>query len=287
MLSYFSMKVEILNPKAYCAGVSRAIEIARKAKLKHQDKEVYVLGMLVHNNFVVKSLEEEGIKTAYIINDIPDGSVVIFSAHGHKEELDAKARKKKLIVYDSVCPKVLSNIKLIKENLAQGHQIIYIGQEGHPEAEACLSLNKKVILFHKNILKNYQSINDESPLVINQTTLNILDIKDIHEDIKKAFPQARIMDEICPSTRLRQEAIRNLDDDVDLIIVVGDTYSSNTRRLFEIAKQSHPEVASIMISSKDELDASLFANKNHIVISSGASTPMEIIDAVYNKIINY
>ena len=281
------MKVEILNPKAYCAGVSNAIAIAHRAKKENPDKEVYVLGMLVHNNFVVSHLASVGIKTSFDIHYIPDGSVIVFTAHGHKEELDDIAKSKNLIVYDSVCPKVLHNINLIKENLKQGHQIIYIGQEGHPEAEACLSLSKKVILFHKNILKNYQSISDESPLIINQTTLNILDIKGIHNDLLNVFPKARIADEICPSTRLRQEAIQNLSKDVDLIIVVGDVNSSNTRRLLEIAKQTHPSTASVMISEAKELDEELLKNKNHIVISSGASTPNEIIDEVYELVKNY
>lgn len=281
------MKVEILNPKAYCAGVSNAISMALKARKENPDKEVYVLGMLVHNNFVVKSLEKQGVKTAMKLEEVPNGQVIIFSAHGHKEQLDDVAKAKNLIVYDSVCPKVLQNIKLIKDNLKNGHEIIYVGQEGHPEAEACLSLNNKVILFSKNILKNYQFINDDSPLIINQTTLNILDIQDIHKEILSVFPKARIANEICGSTRLRQEAIQNLSNDVDLIIVVGDINSSNTRRLLEIAKQCHPSTTSIMISEASELKPELFANKNHIVISSGASTPLEIIDAVYNKIINY
>ena len=281
------MKVEILNPKGYCAGVNAAINIAHQARKDYPDKEVYVLGMLVHNNLVVKELEECGIKSSQNIEEIPDGSVIIFSAHGHKEELNEIAKKKNLVIYDSVCPKVLSNLNLIKENLAAGHEIIYIGQENHPEANACLSLSKKVILFHKNILKNYYSIKDESPLVINQTTLNILDIKDIHNEILKVFPYARIANEICGSTRLRQEAIKNLSSDVDLIIVVGDINSSNTRRLLEIAQQCHPAVQSIMISCAAQLDLNVLQNKNHIVISSGASTPEKIIDEVYDTINRY
>ena len=281
------MKVEILKPVGYCAGVQNAINVAYKAKQENPDKDVYVLGMLVHNNFVVNQLNEKGIRTTFDLKEIPDGSVIIFSAHGHKKEFDAIVKEKNLIVYDAICPKVLSNIELIKKNLAEGHEIIYIGQKGHPEAEACLSLNKKVILFSKNILKNYQSIQDDSPLVINQTTLNILDMKDIHNEILEVFPHARIADEICGATRLRQEAIKNASSDVDLIIVVGDVNSSNTRRLLEIAKQTHPQMMSTMISSADELEESLLQNKNHIVISSGASTPNEIIDAVYNKVINY
>ncbi len=280
------MKVEILNPRGYCAGVNNAITMALKARKEHPDKEVYVLGMLVHNNFVVKHLEKQNIKSIKDINDIPDGNVIVFSAHGHKEFLNDIAKEKNLIIYDSVCPKVLSNINLIKKNLLEGHQIIYIGQEGHPEAEACISLGKQVILYTNNILENNQVIFDESPLIINQTTLNILDIKEIHSAILKAFPKARIANEICGSTRLRQEAIRNIDKDVDLIVVVGDINSSNTNRLIEIAKQSFPYIDSIMISDENDLPIDLVKNKNHIVISSGASTPEEIINAVYNRIVN-
>ena len=281
------MKVEILKPKAYCAGVSNAINLAYKAREENPNKKVYVLGMLVHNNFVVEELKKKDIQVALDINDIPDGEVIIFSAHGHKKELDEIAKQKNLIIYDSVCPKVLANMRLIEENVKADHYVIYIGQKGHPEAEACLSLYNKVILYTNNILNTYHIENDESPLVINQTTLSILDIKGIHEDILKAIPNARIANEICGSTRLRQEAILSLDKDVDLIIVVGDNNSSNTRRLLEVAKASHPEVESHMIADASELDMRVCANKNHIVISSGASTPEDIIDAVYNKIVNY
>ena len=281
------MKVEILKPKAYCAGVSNAINLAYKAREENPNKKVYVLGMLVHNNFVVEELKKKDIQVALDINSIPDGEVIIFSAHGHKRELDEIAKQKNLIVYDSVCPKVLANMKLIEENVKAGHCVIYIGQKGHPEAEACLSLYNKVILYTNNILNNYHIENDESPLVINQTTLSILDIKGIHEDILKSIPNARIANEICGSTRLRQEAILSLDKDVDLIIVVGDNNSSNTKRLLEVAKASHPEVESLMIADASELDMRTCANKNHIVISSGASTPEDIIDAGYNKIVDY
>ena len=281
------MKVEILKPKAYCAGVSNAINLAYKAREENPNKKVYVLGMLVHNNFVVEELKKKDIQVALDINSIPDGEVIIFSAHGHKRGLDEIAKQKNLIVYDSVCPKVLANMKLIEENVKAGHYVIYMGQKGHPEAEACLSLYNKVILYTNNILNNYHIENDESPLVISQTTLSILDIKGIHEDILKAIPNARIANEICGSTRLRQEAILSLDKDVDLIIVVGDNNSSNTRRLLEVAKASHPEVESLMIADASELDMRVCANKNHIVVSSGASTPEDIIDAVYNKIVNY
>ncbi len=281
------MKVEILEPKGYCAGVKHAIELAFKARKDNPNKEVFVLGMLVHNNFVVKELENANIKIIDDINEIPNESVIVFSAHGHNEALDSIARSKNLIIYDAICPKVLRNIQIIKNELSKGHQIIYIGKEGHPEANACLSLSKKVILYTKNILKDNYLLFDESPLIINQTTLNILEIKEIHKEILKVIPKARIANEICNATRLRQEAIKELDNQVDGIIVVGDKASSNTKRLLEIAKATHPNIESIMISDDSELRDKFLQNKNHIVISSGASTPEKIINVIYKRILDY
>lgn len=281
------MKVEILEPKGYCAGVNHAIELAFQARKDNPDKKVFVLGMLVHNNFVVKELEDANIKCIDDINKIPNDEVIVFSAHGHNEEFDSTAKSKNLIIYDAICPKVLRNIQIIKNDLSKGHQIIYIGKEGHPEANACLSLSKKVILFNKNVLKNNYLIIDESPLIINQTTLNILEIKGIHNEILKVIPKARIANEICNATRLRQEAIKELNDDVDGIIVVGDKASSNTLRLLEIAKATHPNIESIMISDNSELKDEFLENKNHIVISSGASTPEKIINVIYKRILDY
>ncbi len=282
-----NIKVEILEPKGYCAGVERAIKLAIKARQDNPERDVYVLGMLVHNNYVVRYLEDKGIKTATKIEDIPNESVIIFSAHGHKVHYDALAKDKNLIVYDSTCPKVQSNLDLIKKYLEKGHQIIYIGQEGHPEAEACLSLSKNVILFHKNLLKNYQSISDPNPLIITQTTLNICDVKSVQTDLISVIPGAHVANEVCASTRLRQEAFSSIKERPDLILVVGDRNSSNTRRLLEVAKSTLPQVPSNLISSADELDDKLLANKKRIVISSGASTPLEIINAVSDKIKNY
>lgn len=284
MITYFYMLVEVLQPRGYCAGVNNAIKIALTAKEEHPDKEVYVLGMLVHNDFVVSSLEKKGIHTAANINEIPNGEVIIFTAHGHDQKLDNIAEEKQLIIYDAICPKVRSNHLLILKELKDNHQVIFIGLSGHPETIGAISVDTNVLLYDVKQGFDYSLLKDESPLVINQTTLNILELKNIHQEILAHVPRARITDEICSSTRRRQEVIKEIQDDVDLIIVVGDQKSSNSNRLLEVARLSHPAILSLMISDAAQLDESLLKNKKHIVISSGASTPDEIIDAIVNKI---
>ena len=279
------MKVKILEPKAYCAGVNRAILLAIKAKDDHPDKGIYILGMLVHNNYVIDSLNKKGINTVFDINDIPNGQVIVFTAHGHDEKLDELAKNKDLIIYDAVCPKVLNNLNLIKKEIALGHQIIFIGIKNHPETNAAISIDKNIFLYDIHEEFDYSFIKDKNPLVINQTTLNILELDGIHQDIISHINGARLLDETCSTTRQRQEAIQKIDEkETDFIVVVGDQKSSNSTRLFEMARLTHPNIASIMISNAGELDLSMIKDKKSIVISSGASVPNEIIDDIVSKI---
>ena len=282
------MNVRILQPKGYCAGVSRAIKMAYQAKKDYPDKQIYVLGMLVHNDIVVKQLEKDNIKTAYDINNIPDGEVIIFTAHGHDERLDKIAKKKELIIYDAICPIVKNNLERIKNELKDNHQVIYIGINTHPETIAAISLDRNIFLYPIDGQFNYQLIKDKNPCVVNQTTLNVLELDSIYKNILSYIPEARILDEICYSTRKRQESITQLDDkDVDLIVIVGDEKSSNSTRLLEVAKMSHPNISSIMISSFTDLNKEDFINKKSIVIASGASVSEETIDAIYRHIVDF
>ena len=284
------MKITVIEPKSYCAGVTNAINIALKAKEDYPKREIYILGKLVHNQLVINDLNEKGIKTLYqpkktyeqLINTVPPESVLIFTAHGHDEKLDEIARRRGLTILDTTCPKVKNNLVLIKQELAAGHQVIYIGHKSHPETEAALSINSNVFHYDVAMGVDYSKITDPSPLVINQTTLNIIDIQKNFDDIKAHIPEARILEEICNTTRLRQEAVISLPHDVDLIIVVGDIYSSNTKRLYEIARMSHPETLSVMVSELHELDLSLLKEKKHIAIASGASTPLFAIEEIVN-----
>ncbi len=279
------MKVDVLSPKGYCAGVARAINIALKARQENLDKKVYVLGMLVHNHHVSHLLESNNIQLVTDMNEIENGQVIVFNADGHTFEDLEKAEAKKLLIYDAACPKVESNLKKIMDEIINNHQVIYIGQKNHHETQVALSLSEDVILYDVKEGIDYSLVNDDSPFVLNQTTLNSLEIVNLFNDVLSRFQHARISNEICPTTRQRQEAILNVKD-VDAIIVVGDKVSSNSNRLFEIAQKSHPDIYVSMISGVDELDINELRNKKHIAISSGASTPSDVVDEIYNKLIS-
>lgn len=288
------MKVTLLKPEGYCAGVTNAINIAYEAKRNNIDKDVYILGMLVHNETVIKELSENGITTLYrdksseenILYNLKEGSVVIFSAHGHRKELDKIAEEKHFIVYDATCPKVMKNLAIIDKEISQGHDVIYIGHKDHPEALAALSHGNKVYFYDIKNEFNYKQVKDKSPLVINQTTLNTKELKDIYIDIIVNKPKARILDEICAATRLRQEAVINIPNDTNLILIIGDKKSSNTNRLLEIAKTFHSNIPSYLISNVDELKEIEIDHEANIAIASGASTPKKEIDSVVSYLSN-
>lgn len=286
------MQVVLVKPQGFCGGVYRAITIALKAKQENPNSKVYVLGALVHNQSVLDDLSKKGIITlegdddVKLIKSLSKGDVIIFSAHGHDEKYDEIAKEKGLIIYDTTCIKVKENMNIIKREIDNNHQVIYIGQTGHRETNAALSISNNISLYDIKLLFNYYSITDYSPLVINQTTLNYLDLKKIHEDILSHLPNARIENEICAATRQRQEAILSIPHDVDLIIIVGDKRSSNTNKLYEIASKHYQNTNVVLVSDLNDLLTRVKINGiKKAAISSGASTPQNVVDDIYNYLI--
>ena len=286
------MKVILVKPQGYCEGVMNAIRIAYLAKSENSDKNVFVLGALVHNQTVINELKRNGIETLESGNDIEtikklkQGDVLIFTAHGHDEKLDEIAQSQGLIIYDATCPKVRDNMNKIKQEIKAGHQVIYIGQNGHKETNAALSISQNVSLYDTKLLINYQFITDKSPLVINQTTLNFFSLNAIHEDIKKHIPEARIENEVCAASRLRQAAVADIDKDSDLIIIVGDKMSSNSLKLFDIAKENFKESMVIMVHDLKDLKNYNIEGKKKAAISSGASTPNEVVEEIHQYLLS-
>ena len=287
------MEVSLVKPQGFCSGVLKAVAIAKKAREEHPDKNVYILGMLAHNKTLTDDLTKQGLIT---LNDEDEfgaveklfkGDVLIFTAHGHGEEIEKKAKDKGLIIYDATCFKVKSNLEKIKKEIAHGHQVIYIGQKGHKETNAALSVSKNVSLYDTQLLINYQFITDTSPYVINQTTLNYNSLDKYYSDILSHIPGARIENEICAATRLRQEAVTKIDKDTDLIVVVGHQKSSNSNKLFEIAKSHYKDSLVVMVNDLDELKGvnAVEAKKKAAVIS-GASTPQYVVDEIYNYLVS-
>ena len=277
--------ITLLKPIGHCFGVLKAIEIAKETKKKYLDKNVYVFGLLVHNEEVVKELDNEGIKTVLInednalelLNKFTKDDVVIFTAHGHPEKYEDILKKNNVTYVDATCKKVKDCFKIIKE----AEEVIYIGKNHHPEAYAALTMNKNAYLYDINHGFDYSILKSDHPLVINQTTLSFLELESIHQEIKDKVPNAIFHDEICDATLLRQRAIQKIGDEIDTIIIVGSKRSSNTMKLYDIAKSTHSNKQIILVNNVDELKQHQLGK--NIAIASGTSTSI----ATINKIQTY
>ena len=272
--------VTLLKPIGHCFGVLKAIEIAKSVKEKHQDKNVYVFGLLVHNEEVVMGLDKAGIKTVEfnqdnaleVLKKFNKNDVVIFTAHGHPTAYEEVLNENGVTFYDATCTKVKECFNVIKA----AKEVIYIGKNGHPETVAALTMNPNAHLYDISGGFNYSLLKTDNPLVINQTTLSFLELDRIHQEIKNKLPRAVFNEEICNATLLRQEAIYKLNDDIDTVIIVGSKKSSNTMKLFDVAKNAHPNKQVILVNNVNEL-MECHLNFNNAVIASGTSTSIDTI----------
>ena len=273
--------ITLLKPIGHCFGVLKAIEIAKETRKKYVDKNIYVFGLLVHNEEVVKELENNSIKTVMmnednaidVLNKFTSNDVVIFTAHGHPEIYEDILKKNNVTYVDATCKKVKDCFTAIKE----AKEVIYIGKNHHPETVAALTMNKNAHLYDISSGSfNYDNLKTNSPLVINQTTLSFLELDAIHKEIKNKLPNAIFHDEICDATLLRHKAIKDIKDDVDTILIVGSNKSSNTMKLFDLAKSLHKNKQVVLVSSLGELKKNNIICHN-VVIASGTSTPIKTI----------
>lgn len=287
------MKVEVLEPSGYCAGVEHAMDIAIKTKKQNPSKNVVVLGMLVHNQDSLKELEKHGIKTIYkqncsyeqLIDEINEPSIVVLTAHGHAKIVEEKLIKKGHTVVDATCPFVKQSFVSILKAINDNKEVLYIGVKNHPEAIAALSLSKDVHLVDVKEPVIERGFN-KSLLVISQTTLSRFEVEKINEQIKVVYPNAEFLDGICNASTKRQEALMNLSKNVDLIYVVGGLNSNNSKTLFNLAKKLYPNTQVRLIQNADDINKKDLIGLSHVVVSSGASTPKEVINEIKNKLLN-
>lgn len=285
------MKVILAKPYGYCAGVANAISLACKTKEANPKRRIVILGMLIHNEDTLKELEKAGIETIYqkdkdlleLIDFIKDDSIVILTAHGHKEEVENRLKERGLEFVDTTCPFVKTTFNEILKATKNNHDVIYIGKENHPEANAALSLSNRVHLLD---VSNpvVPKLKDESPLIINQTTFSHYEIEQLIELIKTKYPNAQVLKSVCYASTQRQEALLNLPKDVDLIYVVGGKNSNNAKTLFNLASKNYPSAKVIAIQNADDVKEKDLIGLNLVAISSGASTPKEISEAIKNKV---
>ena len=272
-----SMNLIKVTPRGYCKGVVQAIQLAKQARIDYPNDKITVLGMLVHNQQVVDALKllnietlEDKKKTRLELIDQIDEGVVIFTAHGVSDQVKLKAKLKGLIPIDASCSDVIATADLIKEQIAKGYHVAYIGKHHHPEAEAILAIDSNIHLISK--LHDPQIYKLSEPLFVsNQTTMSLSDVEDIMEEIKSLYPKAIFAPEICNATRVRQGALMKLKQ-VDCLIVAGDSNSNNTNQLAAIARANGiPNV--YLLETIDQLKAISKDSFQNVAITSGASTP--------------
>ncbi|MDD8048742.1 MAG: 4-hydroxy-3-methylbut-2-enyl diphosphate reductase [Thomasclavelia sp.] len=281
------MKVTSIVPRGYCKGVVRAINIA-KDSINDYPQPIYILGMIVHNQYVVDGLTNLGIITlndtsgtrVKLLDSIDKGTVII-TAHGSSQEVKDKALSKGLKVIDATCLDVIKTHDLIKDYLNKDYEILYVGKESHPEAVGAISINKDKI----HLIQSKEDIDKidktKKYILTNQTTMSLYDIYPIYEYAKTILDNLELMDEVCNATRTRQKAIDSLDNSIDLVYIVGDPHSNNSMKLASIASK-HVKLVK-MITSVEDININDLKDKTNIGISSGASTPTYLT----NQVIDY
>ena len=279
-------KIVLAQPRGFCAGVTRAIETVERA-LKKFGAPVYVRHEIVHNKYVVESLKSKGVIFVDEVTEIPKGSLAIFSAHGVSDKVEDDAKARDLDVIDATCPLVSKVHREAKKYEQNDHEIILIGHKGHPEVEGTSGKVKKEVLLVTNEedARLVKVKNPEKLAYVSQTTLSVDDTKKIVNILEERFPHLNrglATKDICYATQNRQDAVRELSSQVDLILVIGAQNSSNSNRLRDLGEEC--EVESYLINDATEIDSKWFEEKTVIGISAGASAPEILVEGVVERI---
>ena len=275
------MEVLLSSPRGFCAGVVRAIEVVDIC-LEQFGPPVYVKHQIVHNPHVVADLERKGAITVETIEEIPNGSLVVFSAHGSPPEDFQKARERNLRVIDAVCPLVTRVHNEAKKYNAEGRRVLLVGHRGHQEVRGTMG-QVEMTLVDDNAgsqLPDWDS--SVAVAVLTQTTLSVGDTAESIAAIKERFPNAVVRNDICYATTNRQAAVTEMAGSVDLVLVIGAENSSNCSRLREVAESLG--VPSYLINGPEEIDPAWLEGVNKVGITSGASTPEVLVESVIREL---
>lgn len=281
------ISISLANPRGFCAGVDRAIEIVEQSLDKY-GPPIYVRNEVVHNKFVIESLKKKG---AIFVNDlklVPENSYLIYSAHGVSKKVKSDSDNFKLKSIDATCPLVTKVHKEVNHYLKNNYEIIMIGHKGHPEVDGTLGqdpTSKKMHLIEKVSDIHYLNISDENKIAyVTQTTLSLDETKDVIKELKSKFPmiEGPKADDICYATQNRQDAIKQILPQADILFVVGSKNSSNSNRLKELGEKKG--IPSILIDDMSDFNPTWLDNKKNIAITAGASAP-EILIKQLTKLI--
>lgn len=282
------MEILLANPRGFCAGVDRAISIVNRA-LELFEVPVYVRHEVVHNRYVVDSLKEKGAVFVDELDEVPDGRVVIFSAHGVSKAVQAEAKRRDLKVFDATCPLVTKVHMEVTRASRRGIECVLIGHKGHPEVEGTMGQYDNAdggmyLVESVEDIDNLQVQDPDNLTYSSQTTLSVDDCSEIIDALKVRFPnvQGPRKDDICYATQNRQDAVSKLAHLVDIMFVVGSKNSSNSNRLRE--KSENIGVPSYLIDNAVDIDPELLVGRKKIGVTAGASAPKILVDQVVAKL---
>jgi len=279
------VEIKLANPRGFCAGVDRAIEIVEKA-LEYHGAPVYVLHEIVHNRHVIEDLSARGVEFVKELNEIPSGAVTIFSAHGVAEAVVREGEERGLRVIDATCPLVTKVHQQAQRYWDQERELILIGHPGHPEVEGTRGRfpGKVTVL---STVEEVEALEPKDPnrlAYVTQTTLSLDDTREVIEALNQRFPEISgpSLNDICYATQNRQNAVRELVEGVDLLIVVGSQNSSNSNRLRELGEREG--VPSYLIDQPEEIHPEWLHERRAIGVTAGASAPEILVRNIIDRL---
>jgi 4-hydroxy-3-methylbut-2-enyl diphosphate reductase len=274
-------EILLAEPRGFCAGVDRAIDIVEAAIAKF-GRPIYVRHEIVHNTYVVNDLKTKGAIFIEELSDVPPGATLVFSAHGVSKAVQAEAEARGFNIFDATCPLVTKVHVEVAKLHKEGYEFIMIGHKGHPEVEGTMGQLPNGIHLVEDVsdVAKVQAHQTELLAVVTQTTLSVDDAAEILQAVKLRFPSVREpkQQDICYATQNRQDAVKLMAPDVDVLVVVGSPTSSNSNRLRELGSRMGAD--SYMIDSADELQNEWFEGKHRVGLTAGASAPEVLVQDV-------
>ncbi len=284
------MKILLANPRGFCAGVDRAISIVERA-LEMYQPPIYVRHEVVHNRFVVEGLKQRGAIFVEELHEVPDDNIVIFSAHGVSQAVRKEARQRALTVFDATCP-LVTKVHMEVARASRKHmEVVLIGHAGHPEVEGTMGQYASeqggmyLVETPADVITLKAQVQDPSNLhYVSQTTLSVDETADVIDELRRVFPdiQGPRKDDICYATQNRQDAVREMAEDVDVLIVVGSKNSSNSTRLKELAEKLG--TPGYLTDCPEDVQSQWFDGKEKVGVTAGASAPEELVNQILERI---
>ena len=274
------MKIFLASPRGFCAGVVRAIDIVERA-LKKYGAPLYIKHQIVHNKYVVQSLERKGVITVEYVKDIPNESNVVFSAHGSSPDDFNQAKNKNLTVIDATCPLVTKVHNEAIKYKKEGFKVLLVGHRGHQEVRGTMG-HTEMHLVDEHEDFSLPDWDDDQVAVLSQTTLSVDDTKNVINAIQNKYHSTKIRNDICYATTNRQDSVKELAKQVEVVLVIGSSNSSNCNRLKEVALSQGTKA--YLINGANELSKDWFDGVNFVGITSGASTPDNLVEDVIDKL---